>query len=150
MELITYKQWDSQLRRIFNANIKNHGKSLSEASMRGGNLIVEMRDDEKTMFVEDNWRKELKQLYLVPKLKFDYKAWLQEQVKPYGIDLSNWSVELLPNPRPSGYPGHLPYAGQIIFATNPKNENLEIEVENVWTSDTTGEILQYSGIRLGA
>lgn len=61
---IRYSQWEGELRRIFKANIKATGSSLSMTSMRGTDLIIEIQDDHKIMIVKDNWREELRRRYL--------------------------------------------------------------------------------------
>lgn len=63
-EVITYRQWDSALRRIENDNIKRNGRSLTCGSMRGGDLVIENRPLERTMVVTADWRQILKQRYI--------------------------------------------------------------------------------------
>ena len=64
---VTHSQWDGQVNRIVKANIEAHGHSLSGASMRGGDIIYSIMDDKRGMLVKENWRAELKRLYLIPK-----------------------------------------------------------------------------------
>lgn len=77
------------------------------------------------------------------------KAWLQDRIKNYGINLENWVVKLVSQPRPHNYPGHYPHSGQMIYAVNPEDDMVEICVDNIWVSDDGTEILQDDGVRLG-
>lgn len=62
---ITYRQWDSAISRIANANLKTYGRSLSAGSMRAGNLLFEVQDDRQVMIMRDDWRDQLKRRYLL-------------------------------------------------------------------------------------
>jgi hypothetical protein len=68
MEEITERQWASQFHRMERANLKNHHRSTTWVSMmnQAGDLIVETRDNSKTLFVRKNWRSEVKTRFLVP------------------------------------------------------------------------------------
>jgi len=61
MEIITYRQYDSAIKRQVNKNLKLYGKSTAECTMQDtAKVIREVREDEKTLFVVDGWRNIIK------------------------------------------------------------------------------------------
>lgn len=64
--MVTYKQFDSLVSSIFRANIKAHGRSLSRASMRAGDLVIDIWENDRAMYMVDTWRKDMGRLYLMP------------------------------------------------------------------------------------
>lgn len=63
---VTHKQFNAFVKGIEKANMRAHGKSLSIASMRGGDLIVEIQDDRKGMIMRSDWKYEMNHRYLSP------------------------------------------------------------------------------------
>lgn len=63
---VTFKQYESALKRIERANLKTHGRSLTFVSMsnHAGDLTIEVQSDRKGTLMVDNWRQELKQRFL--------------------------------------------------------------------------------------
>ncbi|MHC4621721.1 MAG: hypothetical protein ACYTEQ_28605 [Planctomycetota bacterium] len=57
-ELVTYKQWDDQAKRIERHNLRRSGESLTFTAIerRASKYILEIRDDQKTMVVKKGWR----------------------------------------------------------------------------------------------
>ena len=58
MKIITYNQFDYAIKKQVENNIKNYGKSYSEATIQDNcHEIVEcIRQDEKRLEVVDTWR----------------------------------------------------------------------------------------------
>lgn len=59
-EVVTHRQWDSYAARIERKNLKEHGHSLSRASIayRANAYIIEIRED--TMIVRTGWREAMR------------------------------------------------------------------------------------------
>jgi len=61
-EIITYKQFDMAVRRVFNKNMKERHTSFCEPTIarRANDFIVDIREGEKTMCMIVGWRDALK------------------------------------------------------------------------------------------
>lgn len=63
---VTHKQFEALIKSIEKANLKSHGKSRSFVSMRAGDLILDIRDDQGGMMMKETWREDMRHKYLVP------------------------------------------------------------------------------------
>lgn len=63
MKIITYKQFDSAIRRHVNKCLKDGIETYSAATVENhSKVIVEQRPFEKTLVVVDTWRSDIKNI----------------------------------------------------------------------------------------
>lgn len=76
---ITNRQWEAAFRRIEKANMKAHGRSMTAVSMMNNTrgIVVVVEEDRGGLMVRNDWRDELKRLFLVPaRLSHQDQLWI--------------------------------------------------------------------------